>query len=124
MPLPVYPNIPFKPRRNDWSMAKPFVEPLKTEMEGGNARLRSRPGSNVAIVQQIVRMLPADYQTFDVFVRTTLNNGASRFTMPVWLGRDYVTATVQFEQPPAMQNLDRFVQVAMALRVFDVTAGS
>src|ERR1043166_1712002 len=121
MPLPSYPSyIPYRPRRNEWSMPQPFVPPLETEMEdGSNVRLRSTPGSNVAIVQQIVRMLPAERDTFDAFVRATLNNGTSRFTMSVWLGSSYQTKTVQFVKgSPTYQNLDRFVQVAMKLRVF------
>jgi hypothetical protein len=121
MPLPSYPStIPYRARRNDWSMVQPFAPPLETEMEdGSNVRLRSKPGANVAIVQQIVRMLPTDWATFDGFVRATLNNGTSRFTMSVWLGSSYQTKTVQFVKgSPTYQNLDRFVQVAMKLRVF------
>jgi hypothetical protein len=121
MPLPVYPSgIPYRPRRNDWSMPQPWTAPIETEMaDNSNVRLRATPGSNVAIVQQIVRMLAADVVTFKAFVKGTLNFGTSRFTMTVWTGAAYETLTVQFVKgSPTYQNLDRYVQVGMQLRLF------
>jgi hypothetical protein len=96
MPLPAWPNdVPYQQRRQDWRITQPFIGPIETEMEGGNVRQRSRPGSNVATVQWRRRMTVAQYASFDAFVRATLSNGTSRFTMPVWLGTSYVTQTVQ-----------------------------
>ena len=122
MPLPVWPSgVRYQPRRNDWSMPQPFAPPIASSMNQNNVRLRSTPGSNVALVQQIIRMTAAAYATLDAFIRVTLNNGTSRFTMPVWLGSSYVTTTVQFEPgSPSVAQQDRFVAVSMKLRVYDI----
>jgi hypothetical protein len=119
MPLPAWPStVPFKPRRTEWSMPQPFLPPLATEMDGGNTRLRSRPGDNVAIVQQIIRMSVSEFNTFDAFVRGTLNNGTSRFTGNVWLGSAYANKTLQFAEPPQPQAAGQKIPVAMKIRVY------
>ena len=84
-------------------------------MDGGNVRLRSRPGSDVATVQWRRRMTTLQYTSFDTFVRATISNGTSRFTMPVWLGTSYVTKTVQ-----VVKDLLVIARTAVHLRVHDV----
>jgi hypothetical protein len=120
MPLPAWPNdVPYLQRRQDWEITQPFIGPIETEMEGGNVRQRSRPGSNVATVQWRRRMTTAQHASFDAFVRATLSNGSARFTMPVWLGAGYVTKTVQVVKDSlAIEQDGLFVSVSMTLRVY------
>ena len=122
MPLPAWPSdVPYLQRRQDWQIPQPFIGPIETEMEGGNVRLRSRPGSNVATVQWRRRMTPLQYSSFDAFVRATLSNGTSRFNMPVWLGASYVTNTVQIVKDSLSISQDGlFVAVSMTLRVYGI----
>jgi hypothetical protein len=120
MPLPAWPNdVPYLQRRQNWQIPQPFLSPIETEMEGGNTRLRSRPGSNVATVQWRRRMTTAQFASFDTFIRSTLSNGTSRFTMPVWLGTGYVTKTVQIAKDSlAVEQDGLFISVSMTLRVY------
>jgi hypothetical protein len=120
LPLPTWPgDVPYLQRRQDWKVSQPFIGPIETEMEGGNLRQRSRPGSNVATVQWRRRMTVAQYASFDAFVRATLSNGTSRFTMPVWLGTSYVTQTVQIAKDSlAVEQDGLFISVSMTLRVY------
>jgi hypothetical protein len=120
VPLPAWPvDLPYQQRRRDWRIPQPFIGPLETEMEGGNVRQRTRPGSNVATIEWRRRMTTAQHASFDTFVRTTLSNGSARFTMPVWLGGSYVTKTVQIVRDSlAVEQDGLFVSVAMTLRVY------
>ena len=120
MPLPAWPvGVPYQQRRQDWQIPQPFISPLETEMDGGNVRLRSRPGSDVATVQWRRRMTTLQYTSFDTFVRATISNGTSRFTMPVWLGTSYVTKTVQVVKDSlAIAQDGLFISVSMTLRVY------
>jgi hypothetical protein len=74
-------------------------DPLETDMEGGNSRSRSRPGDNVGTLTQKVRLYPADYDAVVEWVKTTLNNGTSRFTMDVWLGTSTANKVCKFVKP-------------------------
>jgi hypothetical protein len=122
MPFPAWPvDVPYLQRRQDWQLPQLFISPVETEMDGGNVRLRSRPGSNIATVQWRRRMTPSQYTSFDAFVRSTLTNGTSRFTMPVWLGATYVSKTVQIVKDSLSVSQDGlFVAVSMTLRVYGV----
>jgi hypothetical protein len=100
-----------------------MLDPIETEMEGGNLRSRSRPGDNVGTVGQTIRMTTAEYATFVTWVKTTLNNGTSRFTTNVWLGTAYVSKVCQFQKGgvPTMTPISSLkVAVTMTLRVYDV----
>jgi hypothetical protein len=122
MPLPAWPSdVPYLQRRQDWQIPQPFTGPIETEMDGGNVRLRSQPGSNVATLQWRRRMTTIQYTSFDAFVRSTLSNGTLRFTMPVWLGASYVIKTVQIVKGTLSVSQDGlFVAVSMTLRVYGV----
>jgi hypothetical protein len=86
MTLPAWPIADSIILQNGFSLQR-MLDPISTDMEGGNTRERPRPGDNVGTITQTVRMSPADYDpTFVNWVKTTLNNGTARFTMDVWLG--------------------------------------
>jgi hypothetical protein len=101
-----------------------MLDPISTDMEGGNTRERPRPGDNVATITQTVRMSPADYDVFVAWVKTTLNNGTARFTMDVWLGAALANKVCQFIQPGTKLTYawagPEAIDVGMMLRVFDV----
>jgi hypothetical protein len=120
MPLPAWPNdVPYQQRRRDWRITQPIIGPIETEMDGGNVRQRSRPGSNVATLQWRRRMTTAQHASFDAFVRVTLTNASARFTMPVWLGAGYVSKTVQIVKDSlAIEQDGLFISVSMTLRVY------
>jgi hypothetical protein len=101
-----------------------MLDPISTDMEGGNTRERPRPGDNVATITQTMRMSPADYGVFVAWVKTTLNNGTARFTMNVWLGTALANKVCQFIQPGTKLTYawagPEAIDVGMVLRVFDV----
>ena len=101
-----------------------MLDPLATEMEGGNLRQRSRPGDNVGTIQQTIQMPLAEYETFVDWVKTTLNNGTARFTLDVWLGTGFTNKVCQFVKPGSSLTAQFLptdvVAVSMTLRIYDV----
>jgi hypothetical protein len=98
-----------------------FIQPVSTQMEGGNQRLRSMPGNNVATIDYPLKpMTNTEYDLFDTFMRTTLNNGTSRWTMPIVIGTSTVTKTVQLEQgkAPSVSRQGAYMFVTLPLRVY------
>jgi hypothetical protein len=123
MALPAWP-IPNSGILQDGYSLQRTLDPITTDMEGGNTRERPRPGDNVGTITQTVRMSPADYDTFVAWMKTTLNNGTARFTSDVWLGTALVNKVCQFIQPGSKLNTawpgPDAVDVTMTLRVYDV----
>jgi hypothetical protein len=123
MALPAWP-IPNSVILQDGYSLQRMLDPISTDMEGGNTRERPRPGDNAGTIAQKVRINPADYETLVAWVKTTLNNGTARFTMDVWLGTALANKVCQFIKPGtnlryAWAGPDA-VDVTMTLRVFDV----
>lgn len=98
MPLPTWPvGVPDVPLVESWDKPEPYQEPLQTEMEGGNKRLRTKAGMNVArVTYELKPMTPAQFDSFETFVKTGLSFGTSRFVTRVLLGSSMQTKTVQF----------------------------
>ncbi|MBR0882188.1 hypothetical protein ACVMGC_011552 [Bradyrhizobium barranii subsp. barranii] len=122
MALPSWPAVPYRPARDSFQPIKPFLDPIATEMEGGNTRQRPRPGDNVATLGQTIMMTPAEAETFKTWVKTTLANGTARFTAQVWTGAAYVSKTCQFAKdgkPTYGAFSATRVVVAMKLLVYD-----
>lgn len=96
MSLPVWPAaIPYQSLRSGWS-GTPFRRPLSTEMEGGNTRLRSEPGSDVGTYAWSGILDAAKMSVFEAFVEDAINNGSARFAMMVSRnGITYVMRPVQ-----------------------------
>lgn len=103
-------------------MPQMFVAPLATDMDGGNQRLRSQPGSNVASVTYPLQPMTLDqYNTyFDPFIRTTLGNGASRWTMSVTIAGVDVSKTVQLDggKSPTVDQEAGFMNVSLPLKIY------
>jgi hypothetical protein len=123
MAVPSWPEgVTFAPDLNSLSGLKPFLDPLETPMEGGNTRTRTRPGDNVGSQSQTVIMPRAQFATFGEWVKTTLNNGTSRFTVKVWLGRGFQSKVCQFTKGSLSYKPigTAAVAVSMTLRIYDV----
>jgi hypothetical protein len=97
MAIPDYADtlLPTSPLVDSWRIDEPYRAPLKTDMEGGNVRYRTRPGDEKAQISFGLLFSAAQYATFKTFAATTLGRGASRFTMLVWNGSAMVEKTVQ-----------------------------
>lgn len=96
MPTPVWPiGISYEPERDSWSQ-RPFLAPLASEMDGGNVRLRSKPGDRVRIIQQSI-VVPNDAYA-DTLEPFLIENRAARVIMPVWLGKEFKTCMVQLTE--------------------------
>lgn len=122
MTLPAWPATVPTTARDGWQMPAMYVDPISTEMEGGNQRNRSRPGSNVAsITYPLAPLTEAQWATLTTFIRTTLSNGTSRFTMSLLSDSStYGTKTCQFEKgkSPQVGRSGGFVNVTLSLRVY------
>jgi hypothetical protein len=123
MALPTWPDgVRYVPDLNSISEIKRYLDPLATEMEGGNIRQRSRPGDNVGTLSQTIVMPRPQFETFTAWVKTTLNNGTARFTANVWLNTGFQSRVCQFVNgAPADKPVgSRLVAVSMTLRVYDI----
>ena len=122
MAVPTWPaGVRYAPDLSSMSGIKRFRDPIKTDMEGGNTRLRARPGDNVGSMAQTIVMPRADFNTFTEWVKTTLNNGTGRFSVDVWLGNGFETKVCQFDGGPTYQPRGtQRVAVTMNLRVYGV----
>lgn len=124
MTLPSWPITKFQPTPDNFQPIQRGLDPIATDMEGGNTRQRPRPGDNVGTITQTIEMSLADFDTFVAWVKTTLNLGTARFTTNVWLGSSYVNKVCQFVQPGTTLT-DNYigpdtVGVTMTLKVYDV----
>ena len=124
MALPAWPIANYAPQQDSFQPLQRLLDPISTDMEGGNTRERPRPGDNVGSIKQTIWMTLADHDTFVAWVKTTLNNGTARFTMNVWLGSAFVSKTCQFIKPGSNLSYGYIstdvVAVTMALRVYGV----
>lgn len=121
MTLPAWPSTVPATARDGWHMPSMYVAPSATEMEGGNQRLRSKPGSNVAIIEYpLVPLSLTEWGYLNTFIRTTLGNGASRFTMSLIIAGASVSKTVQLNEgkSPVVRQQDGLMHVTMQLRVY------
>lgn len=121
MPLPSWPSGVPAIARDGWQIQQLFASLDSTEMEGNNQRLRARPGGNVAVFSYpLAPITVAEWETLRAWIRDTLNNGASRWTMSVLTGTAYETKTVQFEQgkSPTVSQSGKLVSVVLPLRVY------
>jgi hypothetical protein len=124
MALPAWPIASFQPDIDTFQPIQRMLDPISTDMEGGNTRQRRRPGDNVGTITQTIWMSLAEHDTFVNWVKTTLNNGTARFTTNVWLGSSYVNKVCQFIQPGTKLTYARVgvdkVAATMTLQVYDV----
>ena len=124
MALSFWPIASFQQVPDSFAPIRRMLDPISTEMEGGNTRERLRPGDNVGTITQTSWMSMAEHGTFVDWVKTTLNDGTARFTTNVWLGSSDVNKVCQFVQPGtklsyAYLSVDR-VAATRTLRVDDV----
>jgi hypothetical protein len=123
MTVPAWPTgVNYSPDLNSITNVKRILDPIKTDFEGGNTRLRTRPGDNVGTLSQTVRMKASELTTFVAWVKTTLNNGTSRFTVLVRLDGVFVSKVCQFSggAPTYRPVGTKATDVTMTLRVYDV----
>ncbi|WP_454629523.1 hypothetical protein [Bradyrhizobium cenepequi] len=123
MALPSWPAVNYRPQRDGFQPIKRFLDPLATDMEGGNTRQRPRPGDNVGTITQTINLTRAEHDIFVEWVKTTLNNGTARFAANVWLGSSYVSKTCQFTKdgkPTYSPISSSHVAATMTLRVYDL----
>jgi hypothetical protein len=106
------------PLVDSWQQAELYIEPEQTDMDGGNIRVRSRPGRDRQRISFDILYSKADYATFKTFVKTTLNKGTSRFTMSVWMGDGMESHTVQFASQPKPTTVEPKMKVSFDLWVF------
>jgi len=122
MAVPSWPSgVPYESLKDGFSIT-PFLQPIRTEMEQGNVRLRRRPGDNVAIIQQSVLMTRAQYDTLASWGKTTIGWWTGRFTVNVWLGSAYSPKVCQFHEgaPKPIEFSPTHVAAQMTLRVYGV----
>lgn len=122
MAVPSWPvGVPYAPDLGSVQPLTRLLDPIKTEMDGGNVRLRSRPGDNVGQISYSVPMSTAQISNLNSWIKDTIGNGTGRFSMPVWLDNVFVTKVCQFASPPKSQRLGSGrLAMSLSLRVHDV----
>lgn len=115
-------GFPFEPTLEGTGIGKLTQTPIRTEMEDGNRVARRR---STTTWSEVTLRLPFTVDLFDdfqVFLRDTLNHGASRWTMPVWkpgLALPYPVKTVFLIEDPSYENTIPWVFVTLPLLVRD-----
>jgi hypothetical protein len=119
--MAAFPSVPVDVDFSSFRI-KYSLDPVQTEMSGGNVRKRSRPGDTVALISQTLIMAASDWATVRTFYRDTIFNGSARFTQNVWDGAAFQTArTVQLmDTPEVTQYTPDQVTVSWNLRVYDL----
>src|SRR4051812_39462474 len=79
-----------------WSKPKPYRDPVQSEMDSGNIRLRRQPGDEMFQIQFDLLYTDAQFITFETWVRTF--RGIGRFSMRIYDGASYAVRTVQFSE--------------------------
>lgn len=122
MTVPSWPaDVPYAPDLSSVQPLSRLLDPIKTEMEGGNVRLRSRPGDNVGQISYPIPMSTTAIGTLNDWIKTTIGNGTGRFSMPVWLDNAFVTKVCQFSSVPKSQRLGNGrLAMSVSLRVYDI----
>lgn len=83
MSLPEWPaSVRSTPLRDNYSIT-PMQVALVTEMDDGPVRQRRRSTSDWTTISMSFVWTPVEYDNFRNFWLTSLNRGASRFTMPI-----------------------------------------
>lgn len=78
-------DLPYQ-REANGAEGRPSRPQPETEMEGGDVRLRNRPGDRLRTEPWSRRLLPAPYAAWTAFLAGPLGHGTRRFVMPVWTG--------------------------------------
>lgn len=119
MTAPVWPvTVPYHSEPGRWGLT-PVRAPLKTEMEGGNIRIRRRPGDNLKVKRWGRMLTTAEFEAFTTFIEETIYGGTARFTMPVSLnGATYVDRIVVIDAETIEVNHLGGMQVAVAFTMF------
>ena len=106
------------PLVDSWENPDPYLDPLITDMEGGNKRMRTRAGDEVARIGFQLLFSAEQYAIFKNFNLVTLSRGTSRFTMRVWDGAQMITKTVQHASKPIPQSIFPKTAVKLELWVY------
>jgi len=87
MPLPVWPSgLDHRPAMEPLSVQSPYGDAVVTEFEDGPPRMRRQSNTVIQKLAYVVRARSAgEYALWEGFVRQTLGNGVSHFTIPVFL---------------------------------------
>lgn len=97
MPLASWPNtLPTKPLLADYALQQSHLPPLKSDMQGGNVRLRQQFTTRLSSLRISFPMTTAQFGTFKTFVYTTLGHGSAKFEMPILTGSGLETKTCFF----------------------------
>ena len=122
MTLPVWPTGVPSTATTDFQIAQMYNLPVSSQMNAGNIRVRQTPGSNVTLVDYPLEPLTdAEWALLETFIRTTLNNGASRFTMDVTTGGGtYATKTCLLDptKTPQVKNQNGYVYVVLPMYIW------
>lgn len=99
MAIPVWPStVNYKPSRESWRCEQDSDAPLSSDMNAGTTRRRNKFTLRIAKMSFDIEVDATEQAAFWAFYRSTLGNGAARFTMTVWDGAQYVSRTVAFQK--------------------------
>jgi len=96
MTLPSFPpQIHYEPEQNTLEF-DPNTGVSRTQMDQGPILSRNR-FTNIPVIQTFNwYFVPLEFELFKSFFKYTLENGTKWFTLMVWTGSSYASASVQF----------------------------
>lgn len=107
------PTVPQSPLMGSWQEVEIYQDPIITEMEGGNKRMRTRPGDDVCRYTFTILMTNAQWATLREWAVVDLARGTKRFRTKIWNGSAMIDAVCQFaaKLKPGTADLKTAVEV-------------
>lgn len=112
--------VPDEVSIRDWTLVKPFRDPLRTEMQEGVQRARKITTKRVATISfSLIPLTKAEFEIFKDWVETDLVDGtlAAGFTMNVWTGSEYAERTCHFIENPAYRSSADGLNVRVSMTI-------
>ncbi|MPS48552.1 hypothetical protein [Methylobacillus sp.] len=121
MAIPDYPSTLPKPSMGNYSL-KPQSGKIRTEMEGGPARVRRRSLSVPVDVQVLFKFDRKEFGIFQKFYREDLFDGASYFNIKLvnGAGEHIVKARFKDEYEASVDKHENFWQVSGTLEAMNM----
>lgn len=114
MAYPVWPaSVPQSPLVGSWQEVDIYLDPIETEMDGGNRRLRTRPGDDVSRYAFTLLMTNTQWATLREWAVTDLSRGTKRFSTKIWNGSSMIDAVCQFATKMKPSSTDLKTSVAV-----------
>lgn len=118
---PTWPvGVPQVPLVDSLQVPDLYLDPRATDMEGGNVRLRTRPGDGIYMVTFNLLMTRAQWAILKAWILVDLGRGTSRFNTQIWddASDAMIPVLCQMGAKPTYSSMTPKVLISLTLKVF------